>query len=136
TLRQALLDCGITDEVARALGLRLWKVGLAWPLDAEAAREVARGLEEILVVEDRRALLAPQLRDALYHADPRPRVVGKKDENGRPLLSELTELETGQIVRALIARLPEPLRTDRMRARLAELDALAAAQPDPRHLRA
>jgi indolepyruvate ferredoxin oxidoreductase len=136
TLRQALLDCGITDELARALGLRLWKIGLAWPLDAEAARDFARGIEEILVVEDRRALLEPQLRDALYHMDPRPRVVGKKDENGRPLLSELTELEAGQIVRALFARLPEPFRTERMRARLAELDALAAAQPDPRHLRA
>ncbi len=136
TLRQAMLDCGITDEMARTLGLRLWKVGLAWPLDAEAARSFAQGLEEILVIEDRRAVIEPQLRDALYHTDPRPRVVGKKDEAGRPLVSELTELEAGQVARALLARLPEEFRTERMRARLAELDSLATGQPDPRHLRA
>jgi indolepyruvate ferredoxin oxidoreductase len=84
TLRQAMRDAGISDEMARDLGLRLWKVGLAWPLDTEAARGFAHGLEEVLVVEDRRALLEPQLRDALYHLSERPRVVGKKDERGRP----------------------------------------------------
>ena len=133
TLRQAMRDAGISDEMARSLGLRLWKVGLAWPLDAEAARAFAHGLEEILVVEDRRALLEPQLRDALYHLSERPRVVGKKDDRGRPLLSELTELDAGQVLRALAQRLPEEFRTERMRARLAELDALAAAGLAPLH---
>jgi indolepyruvate ferredoxin oxidoreductase len=122
--------------MARDLGLRLWKVGLAWPLDAEAARAFAHGLEEVLVVEDRRALLEPQLRDALYHLSERPRVVGKKDERGRPLLSELTELDAGQVLRALAARLPEAFRTERMRARLSELDALAAGTANPLHDRA
>lgn len=136
TLRQALRDAGITEEMARMLGLRLWKVGLAWPLDAEAAREFARGLEEVLVVEDRRALLEPQLRDALYHMPERPRVVGKQDEQGRPLLSELTELDTAQVLRALAARLPEPFHTDRLRAQLAELDALAVQASAPLHERA
>jgi indolepyruvate ferredoxin oxidoreductase len=133
TLRQAMRDAGISDEMARSLGLRLWKVGLAWPLDAEAARAFAHGPEEILVVEDRRALLEPQLRDALYHLSERPRVVGKKDDRGRPLLSELTELDAGQVLRALAQRLPEEFRTERMRARLAELDALAAAGLAPLH---
>jgi indolepyruvate ferredoxin oxidoreductase len=133
TLRQAMRDAGISDEMARSLGLRLWKVGLAWPLDAEAARGFAHGLEEVLVVEDRRALLEPQLRDALYHLSERPRVVGKKDDRGRPLLSELTELDAGQVLRALAQRLPEQFRTERMRARLAELDALAAGGASPLH---
>ena len=136
TLRQAMRDAGISDEMARDLGLRLWKVGLAWPLDTEAARGFAHGLEEVLVVEDRRALLEPQLRDALYHLSERPRVVGKKDERGRPLLSELTELDAGQVLRALAARLPEGFRTERMRARLSELDALAAGTAAPLHDRA
>ena len=133
TLRQALLDAGITDELARMAGLRLWKVGLAWPLDAEAAREFARGLEEVLVVEDRRPALEPQLRDALYHAPDRPRIIGKRDETGAPLLSELTELDTNAVLRALHARLPEPLRTEQLKARIAQLDALARAQLAPVH---
>jgi len=133
TLRQALRDAGITDELARIGGLRIWKVGLAWPLDPVGAREFARGLEEILVVEDRRPVLEPQLRDALYHGPDRPRITGKIDEQGRRLLSDLTELDTGAVLRALAARLPEPLQTEQLRARIRELDALAGHQPAPVH---
>jgi len=133
TLRQALHDAGITDELARMAGLRIWKVGLAWPLDVEGARAFARGLEEVMVIEDRRPVIEPQLRDALYDLDDRPRVVGKRDEQGRRLLSDLTELDTGQVLRALAARLPAPLQTEQLRARIAQLDALAQHQPDPVH---
>ena len=136
TLRQALNDAGITDELARMAGLRIWKVGLAWPLDAEAARDFAAGLEEVLVVEDRRPVIEPQLRDALYHMRERPRVVGKQDEQGRPLLSDLTELETGNVLRALYARLPEALRTEQLKARIEQLDRLAQIQQAPVHERA
>ena len=31
-LRQALADLGITDAEAQALGLRIYKVALTWPL--------------------------------------------------------------------------------------------------------
>ena len=130
-LRRALEECGITEEMARVLGLRIWKVGLAWPLDAEAARAFARGLEEVLVVEDRRAFLEPQLKEALYGQPGAPRITGKRDEAGRPLLSDLAELDGPAVLRALAARLPEGFRTDRMRARLAELDALDAAAAAP-----
>ena len=136
TLRQALNDAGITDELARMAGLRIWKVGLAWPLDAEAARAFAAGLEEVLVVEDRRPVIEPQLRDALYHMRERPRIVGKQDEQGRPLLSDLTELETGNVLRALYARLPEALRTEQLKARIEQLDRLALIQQPPVHERA
>jgi indolepyruvate ferredoxin oxidoreductase len=131
TLRQALADADITPELARQGGLRIWKVGLAWPLDAEGARAFATGLEEVLVVEDRRAFLEPQLKDALYPLAERPRVVGKKDERGAPLLSELTELDAGQVLRALAMRLPETLRTERLSARLRELEELDRAAAEP-----
>ncbi len=133
--RQALEEAGISEAMARDAGLRIWKVGLAWPMDTEAARAFADGLEEILVIEDRRPLLEWQLRDALFHTTARPRVVGKKDEAGRPLLSDLTELDTGAMLRALAVRLPEALRTNRLLDRIAELDALAAAQAAPLHAR-
>ena len=136
TLRQALSDAGISDELARMAGLRIWKVGLAWPLDAEGARAFAQGLEEVMVVEDRRPVLEPQLRDALYHMRERPRVVGKQDEQGRALLSDLTELETGAVLRALYARLPEALRTEQLKARIEQLDRLAQIQQAPVHERA
>ncbi|MBY0338425.1 MAG: indolepyruvate ferredoxin oxidoreductase family protein [Acetobacteraceae bacterium] len=131
TLKQALADAGITPELARVLGLRIWKAGLAWPFDHEGMRDFARGLEEVLVVEDRRAFLEPAFRDALYALAERPRVSGKRDPEGRPLLPELAELDAAMVLRALHARLPEGFRTERMAARIAELDALAAAARDP-----
>ena len=131
TLRQALADAGISPEFARDQGLRIWKVGLAWPLDSEGARAFAQGLEEVLVVEDRRAFLEPQLKEALYPLADRPRITGKKDERGAPLLSELGELDSGQILRALARRLPAALRTEALSARLQELEALDAAAAEP-----
>ncbi|MGK7867214.1 indolepyruvate ferredoxin oxidoreductase family protein [Falsiroseomonas sp. E2-1-a20] len=131
TLRQVLAECGITPELARLHGLRIWKVGLAWPLDAEGARAFAGGLETILVIEDRRAFLEPQLRDALYGMAGAPRILGKRDESGLPLLSDLAELDSAQILRALAPRLPEALRSDAMRARLSELEALEHQAAEP-----
>jgi indolepyruvate ferredoxin oxidoreductase len=131
TLRQVLAECGITPELARRHGLRIWKVGLAWPLDAEAAVAFARGLETILVIEDRRAFLETQLRDSLYGIAAPPRILGKRDEQGAPLLSELAELDAAQILRALAPRLPEELRTEAMRARLRELEALERQAAEP-----
>ncbi|MBR0655453.1 indolepyruvate ferredoxin oxidoreductase family protein [Plastoroseomonas arctica] len=135
TLRQAMTDAGITDAMAREAGLRLWKVGLAWPLDAEAARDFARGLEEVLVIEDRRPVLEPQLREALYSLDARPRIAGKTTPEGATLLSDLGELDAPQILRAFAARLPAALRTPLLAERLAALDALNTQALAPLHSR-
>ncbi len=129
TLKQALADAGITSELARMMGLVIWKPGLVWPLDREAARDFARGLDSILVVEDRRAFLESQLREALYDLPTRPHLRGKD------VLSDLSELDAAQILRALAATLPEGLRTEQLTARVAELDALAARAAEPLSLR-
>ena len=78
-VRQALDDLGIDERVAADIGLRLYKVAMPWPLDAEGVRHFAEGLEEILVVEEKRQIIEYQLKEQLYNwrADVRPRVVGK-----------------------------------------------------------
>lgn len=129
TLKQALADAGITPDLARMMGLVIWKPGLVWPLDGLAARDFARGLDTILVVEDRRAFLETQLREALYDLPTRPALRGKD------VLSDLAELDAAQILRALAATLPEGLRTEQLTARVAELDALAAQATEPLSLR-
>jgi indolepyruvate ferredoxin oxidoreductase len=77
--RQALLDLGLDDETCRRLGLRLHKVGVVWPLEAQITREFAQGLREILVVEEKRQVIEYQLKEELYNwrPDVRPTVVGK-----------------------------------------------------------
>ncbi len=82
---QALADLGITEEVARAIGLRVYKVALSWPLEPQGARRFAEGLEEILVVEEKRQVIEYQIKEELYNWKEgvrAPRVVGKFDDNG------------------------------------------------------
>jgi indolepyruvate ferredoxin oxidoreductase len=57
-------------------------VGVVWPLEAQLTREFATGLQEILVVEEKRQVIEYQLKEELYNwrADVRPNVVGKFDE--------------------------------------------------------
>ncbi|UCE31753.1 MAG: indolepyruvate ferredoxin oxidoreductase family protein, partial [Burkholderiales bacterium] len=78
-VRQALDDLGIDERTAAAIGLRLYKVGMPWPLEADGVRHFAEGLEEILVVEEKRQIIEYQLKEQLYNwrEDVRPRVVGK-----------------------------------------------------------
>jgi indolepyruvate ferredoxin oxidoreductase len=80
--RQALADLGLDDDACRRLGIRLHKVNVVWPLEATAAREFAQGLQEILVVEEKRQVIEYQLKEELYNwrADVRPNVLGKFDE--------------------------------------------------------
>ncbi len=80
--RQALHDLGLDDDVCRAIGIRLHKVSVVWPLEATITREFATGLQEILVVEEKRQVIEYQLKEELYNwrADVRPNVLGKFDE--------------------------------------------------------
>ncbi|TCS37757.1 indolepyruvate ferredoxin oxidoreductase [Paucimonas lemoignei] len=150
--RQALADLGIDEAVARDIGIRLFKVGMTWPLEAEGVRDFAQGLEEILVVEEKRQLLEYQLKEELYNwrDDVRPRVVGKFDDSGEwsnPhheghghwLLPATYELSPAQIARAIASRISRyfaghPVEA-RVRERIAYLEAketvLQASSPKP-----
>jgi indolepyruvate ferredoxin oxidoreductase len=105
-VRQALNDLGI-DEKASALGIRLYKVGLTWPLEPSHARSFAEGLTDVLVVEEKRGFIEHQLVHILYNMDAarRPTVVGKTDESGAPLLPSEGELTPSMVARTIVARL-------------------------------
>jgi indolepyruvate ferredoxin oxidoreductase len=82
---QALADLGIDEEVARHIGLRVYKVAMTWPLEPQGARRFAEGLEEVLVVEEKRQLIEYQIKEELYNWKEgvrAPRVVGKFDDSG------------------------------------------------------
>ncbi|RVT51392.1 indolepyruvate ferredoxin oxidoreductase family protein [Rubrivivax albus] len=81
-MRQALTDLGLDDATCRQLGIRVHKVNVVWPLEATITREFAQGLQEILVVEEKRQVIEYQLKEELYNwrADVRPNVLGKFDE--------------------------------------------------------
>ncbi|MBM4197029.1 MAG: indolepyruvate ferredoxin oxidoreductase family protein [Gammaproteobacteria bacterium] len=122
-VRQALDDLGIDARVASDIGLRLYKVGMPWPLEAVGVKAFARGLEEVLVVEEKRSIIESQLESQLYNWDPvtRPRVIGKFDEDRQWLLPPAGELTAGLIARVIGARIARFHSSERMTARLAAL---------------
>src|SRR6202008_1720162 len=92
--RQALEDLGLPEERCKALGIRLYKVGVTWPLEPEGARRFAEGLQEVIVIEEKRSNLEDQLTRILSNApaDRRRLVVGKTDEDNQVLFQSEGEL--------------------------------------------
>jgi len=120
--RQALIDLGLDDATCRQLGIRLHKVGVVWPLEAQLTREFATGLREILVVEEKRQVIEYQLKEELYNwrADVRPHIYGKFNEvdgdfsggewsmpnpSANTLLRANADLSPALIARAIAGRL-------------------------------
>ncbi len=129
---EALEELGITEQKAAEIGVRLFKVSMPWPLEPEGVREFARGLEEILVVEEKRQLVEYQLKEHLYNwqADVRPRVIGKFDEGGEWvgargewLLPAKSDFSIAQIARVIAGRITRFHTSDLIKAKLAFLDA-------------
>ena len=104
---QALEDLGIDEELAAEIGIRLYKVGMPWPLEPATTHVFAEGLSDIMVVEEKRSVMEDQLTGQLYHwpVDKRPSVVGEYDENGDELLTNLSELTPAMIARAIAKRI-------------------------------
>ncbi|MGQ0663974.1 MAG: indolepyruvate ferredoxin oxidoreductase family protein, partial [Pseudomonadota bacterium] len=124
-VRQALDDLGIDERHAAEIGIRLYKVAMSWPLEREGARHFAEGLEEVLVVEEKRAIIENQFKEQLYNwrEDVRPRVVGKFDEHGEWILPSAGELTPAEIAKVIARRLARFYTSERIRERLAFLEA-------------
>ena len=124
-VRQALDDLGIDEAHAAEIGFRLYKVAMSWPLEREGIRHFAEGLEEILVVEEKRAVIENQFKEQLYNwrEDVRPRVIGKFDENRNWILPSNGELTPAQIARVIAQRIARFHTSPRIAERLAFLEA-------------
>ncbi|MGA8381665.1 MAG: indolepyruvate ferredoxin oxidoreductase family protein, partial [Stellaceae bacterium] len=124
-VRQALDDLGIDEAHAAEIGIRLYKVAMSWPLEREGIRHFAEGLEEILVVEEKRAVIENQFKEQLYNwrEDVRPRVIGKFDENRNWILPSNGELTPAQIARVIAQRIARFYTSPRIAERLAFLEA-------------
>ena len=119
-VRQALHELGIDEAKAAEIGLRLYKVGMVWPLEPEGARHFCEGLDEVLVVEEKREMIEHQLKWQLFNwrEDVRPTVVGKHDENDRWLLPAENDLTVGMVAHVIAARLAKHIDTPEIRAKL------------------
>ncbi|MBL8555887.1 MAG: indolepyruvate ferredoxin oxidoreductase family protein [Phenylobacterium sp.] len=126
---EAFSAMGITQAEAASLGVAIYKVGMPWPLEPQGLRGFAAGLETLMVIEHKRPLIETQARAALYDlpAHARPVIIGKTDETGAPLLSELTSLSVAEIALAIADRLPAGGHMDRVYDYLNRVSAASMA---------
>ena len=104
--RAALRQLGIEDSDLARLGIRVLVPALVWPLEPDGLAAFADGLDEIIVIEDKRPLVEGQIKEILFNrSGKRPRVVGKTDETGATLLAETGRLSSDAIAAVLAQRL-------------------------------
>lgn len=104
---QALEYLGLDARACADLGIRVYKVGMTWPLEPVGLRAFARGLDDILVVEEKHAFIESQMKESMYNWDggKRPSIVGKYDENGEWILPSTGELTPARIAGVIARRI-------------------------------
>ena len=127
-VEQALGLLGLDRSRLAGLGIAFGAVGMPWPLDPDFVRAIAAGAEEVLVVEEKRPLVEDQAARILLTLDAaeRPRLAGKIDEAGKPLLSPRAAFSVDHLAKVIGDRLE----------RLGDGTAAAAIAPARAALRA
>lgn len=120
-VRQALDELGLDEVKANDMGLRLYKVACPWPLSQRELVDFARGLDLVIVVEEKRSLIEVQLREELYGTDNQPLCIGKKDEAGSWLFPVKGALDPNDIAITIGERLLKYHNNDDLRGRVARL---------------
>ena len=124
-LLDALRRLGLDSERAIAdAGIRVLQLRMPVPFDPDIVRSFARGLDEIVVVEEKNPTLEWLVKDALYGGPSQPLVLGKTHEDGRTLMKSWGRLDAD----AMLPGLRERLGT-RLGDRLAPEPPAAPARP-------
>ena len=131
-VRQALVDLGISEQKAANLGITILKVGMPFPADTELYANFARGLEEVLVIEEKRDLLETGLLNACYAlpSDQRPRLVGRRDEQGAVLLDNAKPITADEITLVIAQRIKSFYDSDLTQSRVKQLKASVGVLAD------
>ena len=129
-VRAALEMLDIDEVKANRLGIRLYKVGMPWPLEPRGIEKFAHGLDIIIVVEEKRSLIETQIKEQLFDLDIRPRVVGKKDEHNQWLFHAKGALDSTEVAINIGERLIKAdAGGDDIRQRVAQLKQLRGNKP-------
>ena len=126
-LRGSLRDIGLDEHELGRAGIRLLKLDMLHPIEPHGLREFATGLDEMLIIEEKRGFIETFCKEALYGSGHNPLIVGKKDEHGKRLVRADGELDADAITRVLARRLRGRVDAPRLAERLRELDAVHAS---------
>jgi len=120
-VRQAFDQLGIDEVKCNDLGIRLFKIGCPWPISRAELRDFAKGLELIIVVEEKRSLIEVQVREELYGTANQPVVIGKRDEQENWLFPVKGALDPHEIAIAVGERILRRGHNDELANRVSRL---------------
>ncbi len=133
---QALEYLGLDEAACRDIGIRVYKVGMTWPLEPQGIAAFARGLDDIVVVEEKKAFIESQMKEQFFNWPAawgaRPSIVGKYDEAGEWILPSTGELTPATIAGVIGRRIRKFFRTESIEQRLRWMDEKEAEMALPR----
>lgn len=119
---QALEYLGLDETACADIGIRVYKVGMTWPLEPQGIARFAQGLEDIIVVEEKRAFIERQMKEQFFNWPaswgPRPSIVGKYDEQGEWILPSTGELTPATIAGVIGRRIQKFFNNESIEQRL------------------
>lgn len=101
----ALQRFGLTEHDLNRLGIRLLKLGMVYPMERETLYNFIEGLDEVIVVEEKRDFIETMIREILYDYPHTPVIRGKSNEDGSTLFSRFGELDIDSVTQGLAYRL-------------------------------
>ena len=122
-VRQALDELGIDEVASSKLGIRVLKIGMVWPLEPEIIEDFVKGLDLVIVVEEKRSLIETQIKEQLFGRHRVPQVIGKKDENDEHLFRAFGTLDPNDIAIAIGERIGARQKNDKIKNEVARLKA-------------
>jgi len=120
-VRQALHELGLEEEQLHQYGIRLLKIGMMFPMEPQIIHEFSQGLEEILIIEEKRAFMEFFIRDILYHRSERPNIIGKRDEFEKAFISPHGELDVDKIAQIIAKRISQRIPLESIQTRLQQI---------------
>ncbi|MEI8150812.1 MAG: indolepyruvate ferredoxin oxidoreductase family protein [Hyphomicrobiales bacterium] len=120
-VRQALDELGIDEVKCNDWGLRIEKIACPWPIGKPELMDFAKGLDLIIVVEEKRSLIEVQVREELYGTSNQPAVIGKKDEQGSWLFPVKGALDSNDVAICIGDRLLNYVTDENLKGRVARL---------------
>ncbi|KRG72100.1 indolepyruvate ferredoxin oxidoreductase family protein [Pseudoxanthomonas dokdonensis] len=131
---QALEYLGLDEAACADIGIRVYKVGMTWPLEPVGIANFAKGLEDIVVVEEKRAFIERQMKEYMYNWQhgARPSIVGKYDEAGDWILPSTGELTPATIAGVIARRIQRFYSNESIEQRLRWMEEKEAEMSLPR----
>ena len=125
-VRQSLDELGLSEKLCSKIGISLYKVGMVWPLEPKNISNFVNGNEEVLVIEEKRAIVEDQLMKYLFNEKDRPLIIGKKDEFGNDLVPSEGELSPSQIALIIAKRIKGLSLNIELESKVEEIETLLA----------